>query len=91
MALNVLGRSSINCLNVTLCYPENDKTPFFDMLSGKLTRIVVRVDLVPLKNCMAITLTIRISNVVSSSGLIRSGKRKTSIDNIKSSYKNAGQ
>lgn len=31
---------------MTLCYPENDKTPFFDMLSGKLTRIVVRVDLV---------------------------------------------
>lgn len=33
---------------MTLCYPENDKTPFFDMLSGKLTRIVVRVDLVPI-------------------------------------------
>jgi hypothetical protein len=48
-------------LNVTLCYPENDKTPFYDMLSGKLTRIVVRVNLVPwMKSCTAITLTIRI-------------------------------
>ena len=41
MALNVLGLSSI-LLNVTLCYPENDRKPFYDMLSGKLTRIVVR-------------------------------------------------
>ena len=48
MALNVLGAQFDKLLNVTLCYPENDKTPFFDMLSGKLTRIVVRVDLVPI-------------------------------------------
>lgn len=47
MALNVLGAQFDKLLNVTLCYPENDRTPFFDMLSGKLTRIVVRIELVP--------------------------------------------
>ena len=47
MALNVLGKQFDKLLNVTLCYPENDKTPFQDMLSGKLTRIVVRINLVP--------------------------------------------
>lgn len=48
MALNVLGSQFDKLLNVTLCYPENDKTPFYDMLSGRLTRIVVRVELVPI-------------------------------------------
>ncbi|MBB3324397.1 1-acyl-sn-glycerol-3-phosphate acyltransferase [Atlantibacter sp. RC6] len=47
MALNVLGSQFDKMLNVTLCYPENNKTPFYDMLSGKLTRIVVRIDLLP--------------------------------------------
>lgn len=47
MAVHVLGQQFDKLLNVTLCYPENDKTPFFDMLSGKLTRIVVRVNLMP--------------------------------------------
>lgn len=47
MALNVLGEQFDKLLNVTLCYPENDRTPFCDMLSGRLTRIVVRVDLMP--------------------------------------------
>ncbi|MFI7785820.1 acyltransferase [Citrobacter amalonaticus] len=49
MALNVLGSQFDKLLNVTLCYPENDRTPFFDMLSGKLTRIVVRVDMQPIQ------------------------------------------
>lgn len=47
MALNVLGSQFDKLLNVTLCYPENDRTPFFDMLRGRLTRIVVRVDMQP--------------------------------------------
>lgn len=47
MALNVLGNQFDKMLNITLCYPENDSTPFFDMLSGKLTRVVVRVNLLP--------------------------------------------
>lgn len=47
MALNVLGAQFDKMLNVTLCYPENSATPFYDMLSGKLTRIVVRIELLP--------------------------------------------
>lgn len=46
MAISVLGDQFDKLLNVTLCYPENDKTPFYDMLSGRLTRIVVRINLV---------------------------------------------
>ncbi|MBJ3816047.1 acyltransferase [Shimwellia pseudoproteus] len=49
MALNVLGEQFDKLLNVTLCYPENRHSPFYDMLSGKLTRIVVRVNLVPIE------------------------------------------
>lgn len=50
MALNVLGSQFDKLLNVTLCYTENDRTPFFDMLRGKLTRIVVRVDMQPISD-----------------------------------------
>ena len=47
MALSVLGSQFDKLLNVTLCYPENDQRPFYDMLSGRLTRIVVRINLEP--------------------------------------------
>ncbi|HFO2558204.1 TPA: acyltransferase [Klebsiella pneumoniae] len=47
MALNVLGSQFDKLLNVTLCYPDNHTRPFYDMLSGRLTRIVVRINLVP--------------------------------------------
>ncbi|BCM34778.1 acyltransferase [Escherichia coli] len=50
MALNVLGKQFDKLLNVTLCYPDNNRQPFFDMLSGKLTRIVVHVDLQPISD-----------------------------------------
>ncbi len=50
MALNVLGAQFDKLLNVTLSYPENSQKPFFDMLSGKLTRIVVRVELKPISD-----------------------------------------
>ena len=33
MALNVLGAQFDKLLNVTLCYPENNQRPFYDMLS----------------------------------------------------------
>lgn len=49
MALNVLGKQFDKMLNVTLCYPENNRTPFYDMLTGKLTRIVVQIDLLPVE------------------------------------------
>lgn len=48
MALNVLGSQFDKLLDVTLCYPQNTHTPFYDMLCGRLTRIVVRVNLVPI-------------------------------------------
>ncbi|MFY4848296.1 acyltransferase [Klebsiella pneumoniae] len=48
MALNVLGSQFDRLLNVTLCYPDNHTRPFYDMLSGRLTRIVVRINLVPI-------------------------------------------
>ncbi|QIP26905.1 acyltransferase [Klebsiella aerogenes] len=48
MALNVLGAQFDKRLNVTLCYPDNNARPFYDMLSGRLTRIVVRINLVPI-------------------------------------------
>lgn len=50
MALGVLGEQFDKLLDVTLCYPQNDRTPFFDMLSGRLTRIVVRVNLLPVND-----------------------------------------
>ncbi|EOE6915343.1 acyltransferase [Cronobacter turicensis] len=49
MTLNVLGKQFDKMLDVTLCYPENNRTPFYDMLSGKLTRIVVQIDLLPVE------------------------------------------
>ncbi|WP_109021242.1 acyltransferase, partial [Klebsiella pneumoniae] len=48
MALNVLGSQFDKLLNVTLCYLDNHTRPFYDMLSGRLTRIVVRINLVPI-------------------------------------------
>ncbi|HBW1889590.1 acyltransferase [Klebsiella pneumoniae] len=48
MALNVLGSQFDKLLNVTLCYPDNHTRPFYDMLSGRLTHIVVRINLVPI-------------------------------------------
>lgn len=48
MALNVLGSQFDKLLNVTLCYPDNNERPFYDMLCGRLTRIVVRVNLLPI-------------------------------------------
>ncbi|WP_300000667.1 acyltransferase [uncultured Cedecea sp.] len=47
MALSVLGDQFNKLLNVTLCYPENIQSPFYDMLSGKMTRIIVRISLLP--------------------------------------------
>lgn len=52
MALNVLGSQFDKMLNVTLCYPENTDSPFYDMLSGKMTRIVVRVSLVAIEDTL---------------------------------------
>jgi len=50
MALSVLGKQFDKLLNVTLCYPENIRSPFYDMLSGRMTRITVRISLLPIAN-----------------------------------------
>ncbi|RAN85899.1 acyltransferase [Bacillus sp. SRB_28] len=42
-----MGSQFDKLLDVTLCYPQNNRRPFYDMLSGRLTRIVVRVNLMP--------------------------------------------
>ncbi|XTZ38383.1 acyltransferase [Salmonella enterica] len=93
MALNVLGTQFDKLLDVTLCYPENDRKPFQDMLSGKLTRIVVRINLLPVEASLH-------GDYVNDKNFKRSfqqwlnklwvGKDKR-IDMIKSQYKNAGQ
>lgn len=93
MALNVLGEQFDKLLNVTLCYPENDRTPFYDMLSGRLTRIVVRVDLMPVKTELH-------GDYVNDKNFKRRfqlwlntlwKEKDEQIAKIKSSYKNAGQ
>jgi 1-acyl-sn-glycerol-3-phosphate acyltransferase len=93
MALNVLGEQFDKLLDVTLCYPENDNTPFFDMLSGKLTRIVVRINLLPVNEELR-------GDYVNDKNFKRgfqqwlnklwSGKDER-IDAIKAQYNNAGQ
>ena len=47
MALGVLGKQFNKLLNITLCYPENIQSPFYDMLSGRMTRITIRISLLP--------------------------------------------
>lgn len=47
MALNVLGSQFDKLLDVTLCYPQNNRRPFYDMLCGRLKRITVQVNLIP--------------------------------------------
>lgn len=93
MALNVLGSQFDKLLNVTLCYPENDRKPFYDMLSGKLTRIVVRIDLEPIKEELH-------GDYVNDKGFKRRfqlwlnalwNEKDEQIEKIKAENKNAGQ
>ncbi|MGE6983222.1 acyltransferase [Kluyvera intermedia] len=93
MALNVLGSQFDKLLDVTLCYPENDKTPFYDMLSGKLTRIVVTVNLRPVDPELY-------GDYVGDKSFKRRfqlwlnalwEEKDRQIDAIKAEYKNAGQ
>lgn len=46
--LSALGNQFDKVLNVTLLYPENNQRPFLDMLCGRLTRIVVRIETLPI-------------------------------------------
>lgn len=92
MALNVLGDQFDKLLNVTLCYPQNNERPFYDMLSGKLTRIVVRVDLMTIE-------TGQHGDYVNDKNFKRRfqqwlntlwKEKDEQINTIKASYKNAG-
>ena len=92
MALNVLGKQFDKLLNVTLCYPENDNTPFYDMLSGKVTRIVVRVNLVTVDEALY-------GDYINDKNFKRRfqgwlnalwNEKDMQIEGIKSAYKNAG-
>ena len=47
MAMNVLGEQFEKIVNVTLAYPENTGRPFHDMLSGRLTRVQVWIEEIP--------------------------------------------
>ncbi|VEA58576.1 putative acyl transferase yihG [Salmonella enterica subsp. enterica] len=93
MAINVLGSQFDKLLNITLCYPNNDRHPFYDMLSGRLTRIVVRVQLEPINEELH-------GDYVNDKTFKRRfqrwlntlwDKKDIQIEEIKTSYKNAGQ
>lgn len=45
--LAAMGELFTNILDVTILYPENADSPMMDMLSGKLNRVVVQVDVLP--------------------------------------------
>lgn len=45
--LSAMGELFDGIVDVTLAYPENQKSPFIDMLQGKLTKVVVRINLYP--------------------------------------------
>ncbi|CAI1157868.1 acyltransferase [Serratia proteamaculans] len=50
--LSALGKQFDKVLNVTLLYPENTERPFLDMLCGRLKRVVVRIELLPIDETM---------------------------------------
>ncbi|MCG6283312.1 acyltransferase, partial [Vibrio diabolicus] len=42
-----MGEQFSNIIDVTLAYPDNTEKPFRDMLMGRMTRIVVRIRVLP--------------------------------------------
>lgn len=46
-ALSSMGSSFSQVLNVTIIYPDNQEQPFKDLLKGKLKRVVIRVEALP--------------------------------------------
>ncbi|MEZ8144496.1 MULTISPECIES: acyltransferase [Enterovibrio] len=45
--LSAMGDQFDAIINVTVAYPENRELPFKDLLSGKMKRVVVRIDSLP--------------------------------------------
>ena len=48
MAINVLGDQFEKIVNVTMAYPDNEEKPFIDMLSGRMKRIEVWIEEIPI-------------------------------------------
>ena len=46
--LAAMGEQFEYVVDVTLAYPDNIETPFRDMLTGKLTRIVIKIEMIPM-------------------------------------------
>ncbi|MGL4859841.1 MAG: acyltransferase [Enterobacteriaceae bacterium] len=46
--LNALGKQFDQVINVTLYYPDNPHLPFKALLSGRLKRIVIRIETIPI-------------------------------------------
>lgn len=47
MAINALGDQFEKIVNVTMAYPDNEEKPFIDMLSGRMKRIEVWIEEIP--------------------------------------------
>ncbi|GAM54874.1 1-acyl-sn-glycerol-3-phosphate acyltransferase [Vibrio ishigakensis] len=47
-ALDAMRHDIDGILDFTIAYPENQESPFKDLLQGKLTKIVVKIDLCPM-------------------------------------------
>ena len=45
--LAAMGELFTNILNVTILYPNNSESPMMDMLSGRLNKVVIHVDVLP--------------------------------------------
>ncbi|KGY07851.1 MULTISPECIES: acyltransferase [Vibrio] len=45
--LAAMGDQFENIIDVTLAYPENTQKPFRDMLMGRMTKVVVRINVLP--------------------------------------------
>lgn len=50
--LGAMGDQFDAVINLTLAYPENTETPFRDLLSGRMKKIVVRIHVLPIDETM---------------------------------------
>lgn len=50
--LAAMGELFTNVLDVTILYPNNVEHPMMDMLSGKLNRVVIEVDVLPISDAI---------------------------------------
>ena len=48
LSLASMGSTFDQILDVTIIYPDNPDSPFKDLLQGKLKRIVIRVETIPI-------------------------------------------